>query len=44
MKKAVELWKWIREVSMEEFERVYKILDVDFDFYMGESFLFRQDG
>lgn len=36
--KAVELWKWIREVSMEEFERVYKILDVDFDFYMGESF------
>ena len=23
--KAVELWKWIREVSMEEFERVYKI-------------------
>lgn len=37
-KKAVELWKWIREVSMEEFERVYKILDVDFDFYMGESF------
>lgn len=36
--KAVELWKWIRDVSIEEFKRVYKILDIDFDYYMGESF------
>lgn len=36
--KAVELWQWIRDVSVEEFKRVYKILDIDFDYYMGESF------
>lgn len=36
--KAVEMWKWIREVSMEEFERVYKILGIEFDTYKGESF------
>ncbi|WBW50398.1 arginine--tRNA ligase [Peptoniphilus equinus] len=36
--RAVELWKWIRDVSLEEFERVYKMLGIEFDTYKGESF------
>ncbi len=35
---AVELWKWIREVSLLEFNRVYKMLDIQYDTYKGESF------
>lgn len=35
---AVELWQWFREVSLEEFQRVYKMLDIEFDSYRGESF------
>lgn len=35
---AVELWKWIREVSLSEFNRVYKMLDIQYDTYKGESF------
>lgn len=35
---AVKLWKWFREVSLEEFNRVYDILGVEFDSYAGESF------
>lgn len=35
---AVEIWKWFREVSLEEFNRVYKMLDIEFDSYNGESF------
>lgn len=34
----VELWKRFRELSLEEFSRVYKMLDIDFDSYAGESF------
>lgn len=35
---AVSLWEWFREVSLEEFKRVYEMLDIDFDSYRGESF------
>lgn len=35
---AVELWKWFREVSLSEFNRVYDILGVKFDSLAGESF------
>ncbi len=35
---AVELWQWMKDFSMVEFERVYKLLDVEFDSYAGESF------
>jgi len=35
---AISLWKWFYEISMKEFERVYKRLDVKFDSYAGESF------
>ncbi|MDO5715673.1 MAG: arginine--tRNA ligase [Tissierellia bacterium] len=35
---AVEIWEWFREVSLQEFNRVYKLLDIDYDSYNGESF------
>ena len=35
---AVELWKWIREVSLKEFNKVYKMFGIEFDSYNGESF------
>lgn len=35
---ALTLWKWFCELSMKEFERVYKMLDISFDSYKGESF------
>ncbi len=35
---AVRLWKWFVEESMKEFEKIYKLLGVSFDHYMGESF------
>ncbi len=36
---AIELWQKFRKLSMESFDKVYKILGVDnFDTYQGESF------
>lgn len=35
---ALELWAWFKEVSLAEFERVYKMLGVTFDSYNGEAF------
>lgn len=35
---AKRIWKWFVEMSLEEFERIYKLLDVKFDYYTGESF------
>ncbi len=35
---AYELWEWIRNVSLKEFNRVYDLLDVKFDSLAGESF------
>lgn len=35
---AVKLWKWFREVSLEDFKRIYKELGVSFDSYNGEAF------
>ena len=32
------LWHWFREVSLERFQRVYKMLDVNFDSFNGEAF------
>lgn len=37
-KEAVEIWQWFKEVSLKEFNRVYKMLDIEFDSYNGESF------
>ncbi|MDY5437382.1 arginine--tRNA ligase, partial [Peptostreptococcus porci] len=35
---ATELWSWFREESLKEFQRVYDLLDIQFDSYAGESF------
>ncbi|SHJ61670.1 arginine--tRNA ligase [Tepidibacter formicigenes] len=35
---ATKLWQWFRDVSLEEFNRVYNMLGVEFDSYAGESF------
>lgn len=35
---AVELWQWIRDISLKEFSKVYDMLNIKFDSYAGESF------
>jgi arginyl-tRNA synthetase len=35
---ALAIWKWFKEISMIEFEKIYKLLGVEFDYYTGESF------
>lgn len=37
-KEATELWELFKELSLEEFQKIYKVLDVEFDYYHGESF------
>jgi len=34
----VELWQWFRDESLKEFNRVYKMLGIEFDSLAGESF------
>ncbi|MBG9982918.1 arginine--tRNA ligase [Aerococcaceae bacterium DSM 111020] len=34
----LSLWKWFREESLKEFQRIYELLDVSFDSYNGEAF------
>jgi len=36
--KARKIWKTLVKISLKEFERIYKILGVKFDFALGESF------
>lgn len=35
---ATRLWEWFKEESMKEFEKIYQLLGVRFDHYLGESF------
>lgn len=35
---AKKIWKWFIELSLEEFARIYKLLNVEFDYMTGESF------
>lgn len=35
---SLALWSWFKEISLKEFERVYKMLGVTFDSYNGEAF------
>ena len=37
-KKYLELWESFKKLSLEEFKKIYKILEVEFDSYHGESF------
>ena len=34
----IALWKWFVQISLEEYEKTYKQLDITFDSYLGESF------
>lgn len=34
---ALAIWKWFKEISLAEFERVYQLLGTEFDTYSGES-------
>ncbi len=35
---ALEMWNWFKDISMIEFERIYDLLGISFDSYLGESF------
>lgn len=35
---ATQLWQWFRDESLVEFNRIYKLLDVEFDSLNGEAF------
>lgn len=35
---ALKIWNWFKEISMVEFERIYDLLGISFDSYLGESF------
>jgi arginyl-tRNA synthetase len=37
-KKYLQLWNSFRKLSLEEFKRIYEMLDVKFDSYNGEAF------
>ncbi|TFD99985.1 arginine--tRNA ligase [Jeotgalibacillus sp. R-1-5s-1] len=36
--KAVRLWTWFRDVSLDAFEQIYELMGVSFDSYQGEAF------
>ncbi|NLM36506.1 MAG: arginine--tRNA ligase [Firmicutes bacterium] len=35
---ALSLWRWFKEISLAEFQRVYDLLEIAFDSMAGESF------
>ena len=35
---CIALWKWFIEISMQEYQKTYKQLGIEFDSYNGESF------
>ncbi|GKX30305.1 arginine--tRNA ligase [Vallitalea longa] len=37
-KEALDLWQWFKDISLKEFNRIYKMLDINFDSFAGESF------
>jgi len=37
-KEATHLWEKFRDCSLKEFDRVYRMLEIEFDAYAGESF------
>ncbi|MEA4832821.1 MAG: arginine--tRNA ligase [Oscillospiraceae bacterium] len=39
-KEALDLWKWFKEISLNEFMRLYKVLGIEFESYSGESFYY----
>jgi arginyl-tRNA synthetase len=37
-KENMKIWKFLVEESLKEFEKIYKILGIKFDYILGESF------
>ena len=37
-KENLALWRWFVDVSLEEYQKTYKLLGIEFDSYKGESF------
>lgn len=37
-KEALETWKWLREISLANYEKTYKLLNAKFDSYNGEAY------
>jgi len=37
-KEALKLWKQFRELSLKEFKKIYRVLNVNFESYSGEAF------
>ncbi|MDO5026990.1 MAG: arginine--tRNA ligase [Tissierellia bacterium] len=35
---ALKVWNWFKEISLKEFQRVYEMLDIEFDSYDGEHY------
>lgn len=35
---VLALWQWFKDESIKEFEKVYEMLGVHFDYYLGEAF------
>ncbi|ARI78434.1 arginine--tRNA ligase [Halobacillus mangrovi] len=35
---ALQLWKWFKEVSLEEFNKIYELLGISFDLTRGEAY------
>jgi arginyl-tRNA synthetase len=35
---AMRLWQWFKDISIEEFDRIYSLMGIGFDSYAGESF------
>ncbi|KXT29363.1 arginine--tRNA ligase [Candidatus Phytoplasma oryzae] len=41
-KNEIKLWKWFKKISLKEFKQIYKLLNVTFDYYIGESFFHKK--
>jgi arginyl-tRNA synthetase len=35
---ALKIWEWFKDISMIEFNRIYQLLGMEFDYFTGESF------
>lgn len=41
-KDEIKLWKWFKKISLKEFKKIYKLLNISFDYYIGESFFHKK--
>jgi arginyl-tRNA synthetase len=41
-KDEIKLWKWFKQISLKEFHKIYKLLNISFDHITGESFFHKK--